>query len=267
METVSIVTISYNQAEYIERCIQSVLNQSYPNIEYIVIDAGSSDNSAEIIKSYGSRISKTIIEKDRGPADGLNKGFALSRGEFLFFLNSDDEILPFAIADLAAALNTTGADVVSGHSLLVDAEGRLLRRLFSDAYTTRRSALGGAYLMQPSTLFRRSAFEAAGGFNIENKVNWDTELWTDMADTGAKFALIDRFLSYYRVHPGSITASMRMAQAQEAERRRLFRKAFGRPWRSSDNGALWISRILRHLRNPRGFFERLFYGKSFGRID
>ena len=267
METVSIVTISYNQSPYIERCIQSVLSQSYPNIEYIIIDGGSSDGSAEIINAYRSKVARIVIEKDKGAADGLNKGFALATGEWLFFLNSDDEILPFAISDLVGAGIETGVDVISGHSLMVDAEGRLLRRLFSDAYTPSRSALGGAYLMQPSTLFRRAAYQATNGFNPENRVSWDTELWADMAAAGARFGVMDRFLSYYRMHPTSITASQKMAEAGTFERKRLFEKVFGRRWRSSDVCALFASRVLRHLRNPKGFFERAFYGRTYGRVD
>ena len=89
----------------------------------------------------------------------------------------------------------------------------------------------------------------------------------DMAAAGARFGVMDRFLSYYRMHPTSITASQKMAEAGKFERKRLFEKVFGRRWRSSDVCALFASRVLRHLRNPKGFFERAFYGRTYGRVD
>ena len=79
---ISIVTISYNQVKYLEECIISVLNQNYENLEYIIVDAGSTDGSRELINSYKSSFSKIILEKDRGPADGLNKGFRMQLGKF-----------------------------------------------------------------------------------------------------------------------------------------------------------------------------------------
>ena len=99
MARVSIVTISYNQAQFLERTILSVLDQDYPEIEYIVVDPGSTDGSREIIERYGSRISKVILRPDRGAADGLNSGFAEASGQILGFLNSDDTLLPGATAD------------------------------------------------------------------------------------------------------------------------------------------------------------------------
>ena len=98
---VSIVTISFNQAEFLERAIRSVIEQDYPDVEYIVVDPGSTDGSREIIEKYRSRISKVILEPDTGPANGLNKGFAAATGEIFGYINADDAFLPKAsvIAD------------------------------------------------------------------------------------------------------------------------------------------------------------------------
>jgi glycosyltransferase involved in cell wall biosynthesis len=85
---VSIVTISYNQCAFLERAIQSVLAQNYPEVEYIVVDPGSTDGSRDIIERYRSRISKLILEPDKGPVDGLNKGFSVATGEIYGYLNA-----------------------------------------------------------------------------------------------------------------------------------------------------------------------------------
>src|SRR5580704_11462983 len=135
MYKVSIVTISFNQAEFLERAITSVVEQDYSNIEYIVVDPGSTDGSREIIERYRSRISQVVFEPDRGPADGLNKGFALATGDILGFLNSDDVLLPGSIRSAVAFLNSNDVDVVSAHATVIDAQDRHLRMAYSEPFS------------------------------------------------------------------------------------------------------------------------------------
>ena len=94
---VSIVTISFNQAKYLERAIISVVEQNYSNIEYIVVDPGSTDGSREIIEKYRSKITIVILDPDKGPTDGLNKGFAAATGDIYAYINADDALLPGAV--------------------------------------------------------------------------------------------------------------------------------------------------------------------------
>src|SRR5262252_9768046 len=124
MSKVSIVTISFNQSEFLERAIRSVLEQDYPNLEYIVVDPGSTDGSREIIDRYRSRIAKIVLEPDSGPADGLNKGFAHTTGDILGFLNSDDILFPGAITSAVSFLKSKDVDVVSGHATVIDSADR-----------------------------------------------------------------------------------------------------------------------------------------------
>jgi glycosyltransferase involved in cell wall biosynthesis len=123
-----------------------------------------------------------MLEPDRGAADGLNKGFAAASGEALGFLNSDDVLLPGAIADAARFLEAhPDIDVVSGDCEIIDAEDRVLRISHSDRFSLRRYAYGTGILMQPSTFFRTPAYRLTRGFNVHNRSNWDGELFVDMA--------------------------------------------------------------------------------------
>src|SRR5690349_13082517 len=111
----TLVTISYNQAPFLERTIRSVIDQKYDDLEYIVVDPGSTDGSREIIEHFRPYITKTIFEKDRGAADGLNKGFSHATGELYGFLNSDDVLLPGALKEASKFFDTNpDIDVVSG---------------------------------------------------------------------------------------------------------------------------------------------------------
>jgi glycosyltransferase involved in cell wall biosynthesis len=262
---VSIVTISFNQAEFLERAIRSVVEQDYPEIEYIVVDPGSTDGSRDIIERYRSRIARVIYEPDRGPADGLNKGFDCATGDIFGFLNSDDMLLPGAVRSAVAFLNANEVDVVSAHAIVIDAEDRKLRTAYSESFSLKMFAYGACVLVQPSTFFRREVFERAQGFNVENKAIWDGELWADMALSGARFALVDEVWSGYRLHSQSITSSHRLRQLREQNQQRVFRKILGRDSRGADRLVANACRLRKHVRNPRALYERIVRGPIYAR--
>ena len=179
---VSIITISFNQAAFLERAIRSVLEQDYPNIEYIVVDPGSTDGSRDVIEQYRSRLSRVIFEPDMGAADGLNKGFAASTGDVLGFLNSDDVLYPGAISTAVTFLSARPEiDVVSGNGKVIGPDDNVLRLVYSDRMSVKRFVYGGVVLVQPSTFFRRDAYMRVGGFNAGNRATWDGELFLEMA--------------------------------------------------------------------------------------
>ena len=210
---VSIVTISYNQGRFLEQCIQSVLQQSYPDIEYIVVDPGSTDGSREIVQKYSNRISKIILEPDNGPADGLNKGFQSASGDIYGYLNSDDYLLPTAVSKMVNAFHKkTVTDVISAHGFVVDGQGSILHREFSWPFSLKSYVAGCGTVMQQATFFRADIFRQTQGFNITNTTCWDGELMVEMALKGAEFALLNQFIACFRIHPGSISGSARLQQ-------------------------------------------------------
>lgn len=262
----SVVTISFNQAQYLEQAIRSVVGQSGVEIEYIMVDPGSTDGSRDIIARHAADIDHCLLEPDQGPADGLNKGFARASGEIYCYLNSDDLFLPDAFARAAAYFRRyPDCDVICGNGYVIDAHGALVRRVYSDRFALRAAAYGAAIAIQPSTFFRADAYRAAGGFNIENRSNWDGELVVDMALAGARFRNVPDFLSCYRVYSESITGSARMAAAHQHFEDRMFRKILGRDRHRFDGIAAAWFRVAKHLSNPRATYERVVHGPVFGR--
>jgi len=264
---ISIITISYNQAQFLEQTIISVLEQDYPDIEYIVVDAGSTDGSREIIDKYKERISKTIFEPDKGPADGLNKGFSYATDTVLGYLNSDDYYLPQSFSKIIKFFITyRDCDVVSGNAHIVNDKNQLLRLTYSDKYALLPCAYGFSNLLQPSSFFKKSIFQKTQGFNIHNRSNWDGELFIDMHHMGAKFFRINEFLSAYRVYDSNITGSGKMDKLIADYSAYRFKKIMGRDKNFSDKfiGEL-IFRPYRYLTNPRDVCQRVRFGPIYSR--
>jgi glycosyltransferase involved in cell wall biosynthesis len=260
----SIVTISYNQADYLEEAILSVVNQEHPNVEYIVVDPGSTDGSRCIIEKYRRYIAQVILKSDKGPADGLNNGFYSASGDVFGFLNADDTLLPGALSSAGQYfMNNVDVDVVSGHAQIIDSLGNVRRRVFSDRYRIAMAAYGASTLVQPSTFFRAETFRRCGGFNIENLSNWDSELYLEMALHGARFCLVNEFWSRYRVHGESITGSGRLQGLHESHRNKMFERVKMRPMDHRDIAAAFLLKYLRKALNLRDTMERVRFGAIF----
>lgn len=225
---VSIVTISFNQADFLEEAILSVLNQSYDNIEYIIVDAGSTDGSREIIERYREQIDHIILEPDEGPADGLNKGFQLATGNIYGFLNADDMLLSDTIKKIITTFQKhPDADVISGHGYLINKYGKFIRQIYSHRFNLQAYAYEVCVLVQQSTFFRKGCYEKAGGMNAKNKIHWDGELWADMALNNCSFRRIHHFLSNFRMYETSISGSNTNLSLFQQEHQRIVREKIG----------------------------------------
>jgi GT2 family glycosyltransferase len=184
MTLVSIVTPSYNQASYIEQTLNSVLNQEYSSIEYIVIDGGSTDNSVEIIERYADRLAYWVSEKDNGQADAINKGFAQASGEIIAWLNSDDYYLAGTVS-AAVKVFDENPDVVLvyGNMLAVDEHGKTFNVL-SYKQLALEDLLCFQIIGQPAVFIRRSALQQTSGLDSTFHFLLDHHLWIQLAQLG-----------------------------------------------------------------------------------
>ena len=212
---ISVVTVSFNQAGYLEETLRSVLDQNYPNLEYIVVDGGSTDGSQQIIERYAPRLTWWVSERDRGQSHGLNKGLARATGEILTWLNSDDRLAPGSLFAVADAFLRHKPDIVVGRcarmrdldltpfhfhrcglplgqitplplDLLLDLEGKWLQ---------------GYFFHQPEVFFTRALFDRSGG-NLREDLYYsmDYDLWVRMARAGALALSIPEITTLFRQH-------------------------------------------------------------------
>jgi glycosyltransferase involved in cell wall biosynthesis len=178
---VTIVTPSYNQGEFIRATIESVLAQDYPYIEYIVMDGGSTDQTAAIASEYSSRLT-WISERDRGQAHAINKGFQRAKGEIVAWLNSDDVLLPGAVSGAvkafanASSIAGAGIGAIYGEGYLMDRDGHFVRRFpATEPFNLWKLTYLSDYVLQQSTFFRRAAVEEVGWLDedLHYALDWD----------------------------------------------------------------------------------------------
>jgi glycosyltransferase involved in cell wall biosynthesis len=223
--TISLVTPSYNQGEFIERTIGSVLGQGYPALEYVVQDGGSTDATAAVLELYRDRLQGCTSEPDDGQADAINRGFARTSGEIMGWLNSDDVLLPGALAAIGRHFaRNPGTDVVYGHRALIDEHDRQI-----GAWVMPRHAgwtLDYADLIPQETMFwRRSTWEAAGGSldaSYHYALDWD--LLLRFRDTGAHFERLPVMIGGFRLHSAQKTTGqidVGLAEIEQIRTKRL----------------------------------------------
>ena len=263
MHKISIVTISYNQQDFLRECIDSVLSQNYLNLEYIVVDPGSSDKSREIISSYGSAVIP-IFESDQGPADGLNNGFKRASGDIFGFINSDDRLESGSLELINNFFSKApDTDVLCGNAYIIDNNSQVRRVFYSDRFSLRLAAMGASIIAQQATFFRASAFHSAGGFNVANRIAWDGELYIDMALNGAKFSRTKEVLASFRLHPDAITGSGKHMNLRKEYDSYIYSKVFGKPYTKNKKFISLVGKMYRKILNPRDTIERITKGPIF----
>lgn len=211
---VSIVTPSYNQGRFLRRTIQSILEQTYPHIEYLVIDGGSTDESVEILRSYGDRFFWTS-EKDRGQAHAINKGFARAQGSILAYLNSDDVLLPDAVACVVDHFQSKPEwDLLYGEADNIDEQDCFLGRYPTEVFSLA-VLLQECFICQPATFWRARLARQLGPFNESLHCCLDYEYWLRAARASARFGHVPKVLARSRLYPATKTMSLREKVYQE----------------------------------------------------
>jgi glycosyltransferase involved in cell wall biosynthesis len=259
---VSIITPSYNQGQFLEATLCSVLEQDYPHLEYIVIDGGSSDDSRQIIERYAPRLACWESQPDRGQAHAINKGLKHAKGDILGWLNSDDVLLPGVASKVAQLFaQNPQVDVIYGRLGRIDASGRLIPTplLPKDRVEFGLDGLlGECVVNQPGSFWRRAVMERVGLLDEQLRYSLDYDYWIRMALAGARFMRLDDILASFRLSSGSKTVGQTVAMAQE--QLRVLEALASRPDLPTKLGLTPVE-VSRRARQTRARFQlQAFYG-------
>jgi glycosyltransferase involved in cell wall biosynthesis len=220
---ISIVTPSYNQARFVGWTVRSVLLQRYPNLEYIVMDGGSKDETMKVLEPYAHRLAHLVSERDKGQADAVQRGLARSTGDIMAYLNSDDMLAPGALRLIAKYFDEhPSVDVVYSHRCTVDDANRVrwywILPRHSDWYMSRWDLIP-----QETCFWRRRMFEKCGNVDPEYRFALDYDLFIRFMRAGARFVRLNRFLGVFREHDEAKTSQLLQTVGAD-ETRRVWKK-------------------------------------------
>lgn len=254
---VSIITPSFNQGRFIAKTIESVLGQRGVDLQYIVMDGGSSDETVDVLKSFGNKL-EWISEQDRGQTDAINKGLRRAQGEIVAYLNSDDVYLPGVLAKVVDVFERDpDVDLVYGDFHAIDASGALIDEIKTIDYDPNILLYDANYICQPASFYRRSLLERIGLFDDSLQFLMDYEFFLRASKRKAKFHMIAKPLAAIRFHGDCKTLSDGVSPWSE-ERSRIIAE-YARP-KVQQFGALRILRVLYRMKRYARLLQR-------GRLD
>ena len=239
---VSIVTPSYNQAEYLRESINSVLAQDYPRIEYIIVDGGSSDGSIGIIKEYQDRLSWWVSEKDQGQTDALNKGFSRASGDLYAWLNSDDVLRPQAVSEAVAFMaENPEIGLVYGDLNFIDHNGVTIGKFNAKQTDVNKLKRGWVHIPQPAAFWRADLWKEIGPLDPSLFFAMDYDLWIKLASLAPVHYYEGHLWADFRIHDASKTTT---ADQQCWEEMLQIHRRDGGRWFSVIVAKYWIRKLI-----------------------
>lgn len=247
---ISIVTITYNSEKTLEETIKSVLSQNYDNLEYLIIDGGSKDNTLDIVNKYRDEIAVVVSEPDKGISDAFNKGIRHASGEIIGIINSDDFLMPDALNTIAVNYDPE-IDVYSGNVIFWNEDtGDEFSTIPEIRFDKLKLQYGTAH---PARFIRKDAYQKYGLYGLDFRYNMDVDLLCRFYKNGAKFVHIDKDLAKFRM--GGTTADG--IYKKKGDYRQFVKNYGGTEW---DFRKIWVKAIIKY--NLIRFSTKLF-GESF----
>jgi glycosyltransferase involved in cell wall biosynthesis len=250
--TLSIITPSYNQGPFIERTIQSVLSQGIPDLEYIICDGGSTDDTLEILKRFQDHLN-WISEKDKGQADAVNKGIQNTSGEIIGWINSDDIYYPGALANVLDFFeNNPSIEVIFGDANHIDENDQPIEPYYTEDWNYERLK-DVCYLCQPAVFFRRRVVEKKGLLDVDLRYCMDYEYWLRLG-TDTVFYHLKKLLAGSRMYKHNKTLGSRVAVHLEILK--MTQRKFGKP------PLRWIYNYAHAKTEAKGYDRESLSGKK-----
>lgn len=214
---VSIITVVLNGEKYIEDTIKSIINQDYDNIEYIIIDGGSTDNSINIIRKYASDVSVFMSEQDRGMYHAINKGLRLAKGEIVSYLNADDQYFPYTIKEVVKAfIKNPHLDYLYGNCIYIDNKKRELYEYKSIPYNRLFiKNMKEIHWAQPSCFWKKQIHQKIGYFDDNLRYCGDYDFFNRLACGNFNGLRIDISLSLFMLHDDALSNKSHLAMTAE----------------------------------------------------
>ncbi|MGD8633377.1 MAG: glycosyltransferase family 2 protein [Anaerolineales bacterium] len=240
---VSIITPSFNQAEFLDETIRSVLEQDYPKIEYIIVDGGSTDGSLDVIRKYESQLDGWVSEADTGQTDAINKGFGMAKGDIFAWINSDDMYLPGAVSEAVRFFqNNPHVGMVYGNAYYIDEQSRPIALYPAGSTDYLGLRRGVNTIPQQATFFRSILWRMVGPLDPSFYYAMDYDLWTRISSvTPIRFH--DKFMAYFRLQ--SASKSMREASRCWPEMMRIHFREGG-----SRFSVIYLKYLVRRVVEP-----------------
>ncbi|MBT8195862.1 MAG: glycosyltransferase [Bacteroidia bacterium] len=252
---ITLITPSYNQGQYIEETIQSVLNQNYPNLQYIIIDGGSTDNTVDIIKKYEDRIDYWVSEKDSGQSSAINKGLKIADGDIVNWLNSDDMLAEKSLFNLANAVKQNpSANIYTGQTTYL-VHNEISNSHSHTVFENRACTFGFGHINQPSTYYRKQVIDKIG--NLDESLNYcmDLDWWLKYLlryDINTVVKIMDIW-SIFRIHDDSKTHLS--AKKFKEEKEKVYNRVFNFYFKKDSSTIGLPEETTLDLKNAKNYYH------------